>query len=206
MLTSDVVDRTPSQSSDVLKSGKTWRRYARRAILGDLVVDLVPLEEDHRRQMEQFQDRLDAQTVYLRHGSYFSAATRKSPSWLKRQWNEEGQEQFSQGAFVSGQLVGIGSIYRLPGGKSAEAALVVAPEFQGIGRGGAKGVGGLLLEDLIRYARQQRFERVIAYLAVGNPRCERLLGKYGFGTSSWSHSEQGRSAVMDLNRLHWLSR
>ena len=137
-----------------LETGKAWRKYARRVAFSGLVLDLVPLEDRHRRQMEDFQDRLDAETVYLRHGSYFPVATRKSTAWLERQWNKEGQDGFSQGAFLNGCLIGIGSICRLPGGKSAEAALVVAPEFQGLGRGGKKGVGGLLLEDLLRYARQ----------------------------------------------------
>ena len=108
--------------------------------MGSLVVDLVPLEEPHRCQMEEFQDRLDAGTVYLRHGACFSAGIRKSTAWLERQWNKEGHYVFSQGAFLHSSLIGIGSIYKAPGGKSAEVALVVAPEFQGLGRGGAKGV------------------------------------------------------------------
>ena len=184
--------------SEAVESWRPWHNYARRATLGSLQLDLVPLEERHRRQMEQFQDRLDAETVYLRHGSYFSAATRKSSVWLERQWNRDKQEHFSQGAFLNGQLIGMGSIYRLPGGDSAEVALVVAPEFQGIGRGGHQGVGGLLLEDLLRYARQQQFERVIAYLVVHNPRCERLLRKYGIEVGEFG---QERSAVLNLSRL-----
>ena len=184
----------------VVECAKAWRRYARKAAIGSLELDLVPLEEHHRCQMEQFQDRLDAETVYLRHGSYFSAAIRKSPVWLERQWNREGQDGFSQGAFLNGRLIGIGSIYKLDGGRSAEAALVVACEFQGLGRGGEKGVGGLLLEDLIRYARDQQLERVTAYLAARNPRCERLLRKYGLEVSVWSYPKQEGSAVFDLSR------
>jgi len=188
------------QMSEEVESWQPWRNYARKASLGNLGLDLVPLEKCHRRQMEQFQDRLDAETVYLRHGSYFSAAIRKSTSWLARQWNEEGREQFSQGAFLNGQLIGVGSIYRLSGGKSAEAALVVAPEFQGLGSGGEKGVGGLLLEDLVRYAWQQHFDLVIAYLAVRNPRCERLLRKYGIEVAGRCCLKQERLAVLDLSR------
>ena len=200
MLASPTRDTHRMPVSEAVESWRPWHNYARRATLGSLQLDLVPLEERHRRQMEQFQDRLDAETVYLRHGSYFSAAIRKSTSWLARQWNEEGREQFSQGAFLNGQLIGIGSIYRLSGGKSAEAALVVVPEFQGLGRGGEKGVGGLLLEDLIRYARQQDFDRVIAYLAVRNPRCERLLRKHGIEIVHSPCLEQERLAVLDLSR------
>ena len=179
------------------EAGRSWRRYARKGAVGVLVMELVPLEESHRLQMERFQDELDPETVYLRHGSYVSAATRKSSSWLAQQWNQGGQEGFSQGAFLNGRLIGIGSIYRLPGGRSAEAALAVAPEFQGLGRGGEKGVGGLLLDDLIRYAREQRLERVTAYLAVRNPRCERLLRKYGVEPPK--RPGQEASAVLDLN-------
>jgi hypothetical protein len=134
----------------VLEAGKPWRKYTRRASIGGLVLDLVPLEERHRSKMEEFQDRLDAETVYLRHGSYFSAETRKSTAWLEKQWNRREQDAFSQGAFLNGRLIAIGSLYRLPGGKSGEVALTVVPEYQGLGRGGNKGVGGLLLEDLIR--------------------------------------------------------
>jgi len=144
-------------SLEALESGNACRKYARRAALGGLVLDLAPLEERHRCQMEEFQDRLDAETVYLRHGSCFSAGIRKSTAWLERQWNKEGHDVFSQGAILHGFLIGIGSIYKLPGGKSAEVALVVAPEFQGLGRGGAKGVGGVLLEDLVRYARDNNW-------------------------------------------------
>lgn len=184
-----------------LESGKAWRKYARKAALGSLELDLVPLEEHHRGQMEQFQDRLNAETVYLRHGSYFSSAMRKSPLWLERQWNKEGQDGFSQGAFLSGCLIGIGSIYKLSGGRSAEAALVVAPEFQGLGRNGEKGVGGLLLEDLVRYARRQQLEPVVAFFPVRNPRCEKLLGKYGFALSTRCYMEQEGSAVLDFKRF-----
>ena len=175
---------------DALESGKRWRKYVRKAAIGSLELDLVPLEEHHRRQMEQFQDCLDTETVFLRHGSYFSAGIRKSSVWLERQWNKEGQDGFSQGAFLKSRLIGIGSIQKLPGGKSAEAALVVAPEFQGLGRGGEKGVGGLLLEDLIRYARHEQLERVTACFAVRNPRCERLLRKYGLEISAWSYRKR----------------
>lgn len=184
----------------VVESEKPWRKYARHVMIGGLGLDLVPLEERDRREMEQFQDRLDAGIVYLRHGSYLSAAIRKSPSWLERQWNKETQDGFSQGAFLSGCLIGIGSIYPSVGTQSAEAALVVAPEFQGLGRGGGKGVGGLLLEDLIRYARNEGLERVTAYFAARNPRCERLLRKYGFEISPWSYLRQEGWAVLDLNR------
>ena len=183
-----------------LQPAKAWRQYARKAAAGALQVELVPLEEVHRRQMEHFQDRLDTETVHLRHGSYFPAAIRKSPLWLERQWNKEGQDGFSQGAFLNGRLIGIASIYKLAGTKSAEAAMVVAPEFQGLGRGGKKGVGGLLLEDLIRYARDQQLERITACLAVRNPRCERLLRKYGFEVSSWQYLKQEGTAELDLSR------
>ncbi len=185
----------------VLVGWKPWRKYARRARIGALELHLVPLEEHHRYQLEQFHDRLDAETVYLRHGTYFSALLRKSPAWLARQWNKEGQDGFSQGAFLNGRLMGIGSIYKLPGSRLAEAALVVAPEFQGLGRGGETGVGGLLVEDLIRYALHQGVQRVTAYFAVPNPRCERLLRKYGFEISTWSHREQESSAMLDLSRF-----
>lgn len=36
----------------------------------------MPLEERHNYDMEQFQDRLDGETVYLRHGGYVSAEKR----------------------------------------------------------------------------------------------------------------------------------
>ncbi len=186
---------------EAIESRKTWRRFTRKAALGGLDLHLVPLEQRHKCEMEQFQDRLDAGTVRLRHGGCLSAETRKSPAWLERQWNREGQDGFSQGAFLNGRLIGIGSIYELPDGKSAEAALVVAREFQGLGRGGRKGVGGLLLEDLVRYARRRQLERVIAYLVVSNPRCERLLRKHGFEISGWSCLEQARSAVLHLRRV-----
>jgi len=182
------------------ESEKAWRKYARHVIIGGLELNLVPLEERHRREMEQFQDRLDAGIVYLRHGSYFSAAIRKSPSWLEQQWNKETQNGFSQGAFLCGCLIGIGSIYQSAGRQSAEAALVVVPEFQGLGRGGGKGVGGLLLEDMIRYARDEGLERVTASFAVRNPRCERLLRKCGFEIFPWSRLNQEGSAVLDLRR------
>ena len=184
-----------------LEPEKAWRKFARKAIVRGLILDLVPLEEGHRRQMEEFQDRLNAETVYLRHGSCFPAETRKSAAWLERQWNQEGHDGFSQGAFLNGCLIGIGSIYRLPGGRSAEAALVVATEFQGLGRGGEKGVGGLLLEDLIRYARHQQLERITAYFAVRNARCERLLRKYGLEISTWSYLTHEGSATLDLRRF-----
>jgi GNAT superfamily N-acetyltransferase len=154
--------------------------------------------------MEAFQDRLDPETVYLRHGGYVSAELRKSTSWLEKQWNVEGQARFSQGAFLDGCLIGIGSIYILPGGKSAEAALAVAPDLQGLGGGGETGVGGLLMEDLIRYARAQRLEIVIACMTVPNPRCERLLRKHGANISPWSYAQQAGSATIDLGRLQEL--
>lgn len=195
------VSRPDMVAGTALQSAKAWwDQYARKAALGSLELDLVPLEEHHRLQMEQFQDQLDAETVYLRHGGYLSAAVRKAPQWLERQWNTERQSAFSQGAFLNGRLIGIGSIYKLAGGKSAEAALVIAPEFQGMGRGSKKGVGGLLLEDLIRYARDQQLERVIAYFVVHNPRCEKLLRKYGVKMAPWSHLNQEGSAVLDLSR------
>ena len=183
---------------EALDTGKAWRRYTRKVILRGLVLDLLPLQERHRRKMEDFEDHLDAETVHLRYGSHVSVAARKSTAWLERQWNRDGQDGFSQGAFLNGCLIGIGSIYKLPAGGSAEAALVVVPEFQGLGRDGEKGLGGLLLEDLLRYARHQQLERVTACLAVPNPHCERLLRKSGFEVSPWSYLKQEGSATYDL--------
>ena len=71
---------------DTRERGQPWRKYAREAAIGSLELDLVLLEEHHKWQMEQFQDGLDAKTVYLRHGSYLSATIRKSPAWLETQW------------------------------------------------------------------------------------------------------------------------
>jgi GNAT superfamily N-acetyltransferase len=178
-----------------------WLRYARQATVGGIPVHLLPLEECHRRQLEDFEDRLDAETTYMRYGAYVSAELRKSYAWLHNNWSAEDQERFSQGAFLNGCLIGIGSIYKLPGGKSAEIALVVAREFQGLGSGGRKGVGGLLLEDLIRYARDQHFERVTARFAAPNPHCDKLLRKYGLDVSRWSYLKQEGSATLDLHRL-----
>ena len=192
--------KTTMHLLETVQSGDPWNPYTRKAALGGLVLDLVPLEECQRRQMEEFQDRLDAETVYRRHGGCFSAEIRKSTAWLERQWNKQGQAAFSQGAFLRGLLIGIGSIYESPGGNSAEIALVVAPEFQGLGRGGGKGVGGVLLEDLVRYARRQEVEWVTAYFAVRNPFCERLLRKHGFEISTWSHLKREGSAILDLRR------
>ena len=128
--------------AEAIESGKPCRKYDREVAVGGLVLHLVPLEEHHWRQMANFEDRLDADTVYLRYGSCLPAETRKSTVWLERQWNKDGEDGFSEGAFLNGRLIGIGSMYKSPGGKSAEGALTVAPDFQGLGRNGAKGVGG----------------------------------------------------------------
>ena len=69
---------------------KTWRKYARRVALGGLALDLVALEERHLRQMGNLQDRLDAETVYLRHGGYFSARDPQIDCMVrKNQWNKD---------------------------------------------------------------------------------------------------------------------
>ena len=169
-----------------------------------LVLDLVPLEERHRCQIEDFEDRLDQQTVYLRYGCAAPAELRKTTAWLERQWNTAGQDRFSQGAFLNLRLIGIGSIYKSRGAESAETALVVDPEFQGFGHAGEKGVGGLLLDDLIRYARDEQLDRVTASFATSNPRCERLLRKYGFSICSWSYLNQEGTATLDLHQLRGL--
>lgn len=181
-----------------------WRKYARQATVDGQVLDLVPLEESHRRKVEDFQDHLDADTIYLRYGGFVSAELRKSPSWLENQLNVDGKDRFSQGAFLNGCLIGVGSIYVSPAEKSAEGALVVSREYQGLGRGRENGVGGLLLEDLIRYARDQQLEKVTAHLTGRNPRCERLLRKFGIEVDSWSYVNQDGSAVLDLRQSQTL--
>ena len=92
-----------------------------------------------------------------------------------------------------GDIIGIGQLNKYPSSNQAEFSLVVADKFQG------QGAGSKLLDQLIRFARDKGYERLIGQINLRNSAMRKLCRIYGFKLSH-SFGDEDMIAVLELGR------
>ncbi len=116
-------------------------------------VRVRPIRPDDADALVAFHAGLSQETVHFR---FFSAHPRLSPDEVSRFTQVDYRDRMAFVAEVAGTMIGVSRYDRTPGTDEAEAAFVVADEYQG------RGVGTLFVEHLVAYARTQAIDRFVA--------------------------------------------
>jgi len=103
-----------------------------------------PILASDADRLLRFHHRLSDETTYLR---FFSVHPELRPEEVDRFTHVDHQNREAVVALDDGEIVAVARFDRLGDGTLAEAAFVVADEYQG------RGVGSGLLQELIRLAR-----------------------------------------------------
>lgn len=136
----------------------------------------------------EFHHALSAQSVMLR---FFGPHPRLSPAEVEHFTNVDGVDRVALVAERGGRLVAVARYDRPPGHEEAEAAFVVADEFQG------RGLGTILLEHLVVAGRAHGVRRLAADTLADNHRMLAVLRGAGFARQYHRSAEVVR-VVLDI--------
>ncbi len=158
---------------------------------------LRPILPEDEPRMVEFHKALSEQTVYLR---YFQAASlrhRTSHERLMRLCFIDYDREMAivalrAAAGGSRQIIGVGRLSKLHGKNEAEVALLVTDEFQ------KQGVGRQLLNVLVKVARDEGLERILAYMLPENTGMQAVARHVGFDIESSSEDPETVIATLKV--------
>ena len=138
------------------------RRTVTTGVLPDgTELHLRPIEPGDAERLVRFHARLSSDTTYYR---YFSPHPILSPNEVERFTNVDHVDRDALVALDGDEIVGVGRYDRELDADEAEVAFVVEDRFQG------RGVGSLLLRELIALGRERGFAARVAQTLVPNRR------------------------------------
>ncbi|HMD45018.1 MAG TPA: GNAT family N-acetyltransferase [Acidimicrobiales bacterium] len=143
-------------------------------------VHLRPIRPADAERLVAFHEHLSPSTVYLR---FFTLHPHLSEREVQRFTTVDYQDRLAIVAEVDGLLVGVGRYDRMPGTDEAEVAFVVADAFQ------RRGIGVLLLRQLVAAARPRGIHRFLAETLEGNAPMLSVFKGSGFPLET--HVESG---------------
>lgn len=131
---------------------------------------LRPIRSDDEPRLIELYDRLSQQTAYQR---FFTVMQRLSPDWARFLANVDHRRRFAlvveDASAPAPTLVGVARYEPVPGTDAAELAVVVQDRWQG------RGLGALLLGELLRAAELNGIDRFRAFVLGDNRRMLDLL-------------------------------
>ncbi len=138
-------------------------------------VHVRPIRPTDGPAIEALHGRLSAETIYFR---FFSPVTTLSPQMLERFVNVDYVDRLALVALLGDDIIAVGRYEHLPSrageGGEAEVAFLVDDAHQG------RGLGTVLLEHLVTFARAAGISRFVADTLPGNSRMLRVFHKAGF--------------------------
>jgi acetyltransferase len=144
---------------------------------------LRPIEPSDEPLLFEMHRYLGRETVSHRYGAAQRRELLQSHMRLARRCFIDYRREFAQVAVVDGKIVGVGRLLRHPDGTFGETAFVVEDPYQG------DGIGTRLLEDVLRYARDEGMAEIEAVLiGIPDPRMQKILEKADF---KCRHEEAG---------------
>ena len=135
-------------------------------------VRLRPIRPDDEPRLIEAYDRLSRHTAYQR---FFTVMPRLPADWAHRLANVDYRSRLAlvlEDATASAPLIGVARYEPVPDEDAVELAFVVQDQWQG------KGLGALLVRELLRAAAQNGFERYRAFVLGDNRRMLELLARY----------------------------
>ncbi len=138
-----------------------------------------PIRPEDEPLMIGFHENLSEHSVYMRYFQLSSARHRVSHDRLRRtcfiDYNREialvALRMTEDGAQ---QIIGIGRLTKLHGRNEAEVALLIADAYQ------RRGLGTQLLRLLVQIGRDERLERLSAYMLADNLAMKTVVRRLGF--------------------------
>lgn len=140
-------------------------------------VTIRPIRPDDAPKLQSAFKRLSTQSIYYRFLQIFSQLTDQQAR------DFANLDYYQRMAFVAEtreagepSLIGVARYARLPGDEPdlAESAVVVIDEYQ------KRGLGSLLLQRLVRYARSHDVQAFLATVHVSNAQIMRFIQRSGF--------------------------
>ena len=140
---------------------------------GDERVRLRPIRPDDEPRLIEAYDHLSRHTAYQR---FFTVMPRLPVDWAHRLANVDYRRRFAlvleDARAASAPLIGVARYEPVPDDDTVELAFVIQDQWQG------KGLGALLVRELLRAASQNGFERYRAFVLGDNRRMLELLARY----------------------------
>lgn len=158
---------------------------------------LRPIRGDDAEALAEFHRRLSAETVHRR---YFGAHPLLGDDELAHLTELDYRRRMAFVAVARGELVGVARYDRLDEASQAEVAFVVADAYQ------QRGVGTLLLEHLVAYARDQGIERLVAEVLADNAAMTRLVDDSGLSYSVLHDQDELRVLISTEETPEYLAR
>jgi acetyltransferase len=136
-------------------------------------VRLRPIRPDDAPRLEELYARLSGQSAYQR---FFTVMQRLPPDWARFLAAVDHLRRFAlvaeEAAAPTPTLVGVARYEPWPDHETVELAVVVQDSWQG------KGLGTLLLRELLRAAERNGIHRFRAYVLADNRRMLHVLTRH----------------------------
>ena len=137
-------------------------------------IRLRPIRPDDAPRLVELYDRLSQHSAYQR---FFTVMQRLPPDWARFLAAVDHRRRFALVAEDAGvpepTLVGVARYEPWPDDETVELAVVVQDSWQG------RGLGTLLLQDLMHAAELNGIRRFRAYVLAENRRMLHLLSRHG---------------------------
>jgi acetyltransferase len=143
-----------------------------------------PIRPEDEPAVVNFHATLSDESVYRRFFTQLKYESRVRHERLTRVCFIDYDRQMAlvaetlKSAGVPSQVIGIGRLVKSPLKNEAEVAAIITDSFQ------RKGVGRELVSRLVRFAREEKLDRLTASVLTQNPAMQKLLEGQGFVFSS----------------------
>jgi acetyltransferase len=142
-------------------------------------VSIRPIRPDDEALLVRFHEGLSDQTVYFRYFHMMKLRQRISQARLRKVCRPDPAHELALVAIgtnptdLTAELMGVARLHKAPGSTVGEFSIVVADRFQGIGLGGA------LMQRLIRVARADGLTRLQADVLSANANMKKMCQRVG---------------------------
>jgi RimJ/RimL family protein N-acetyltransferase len=132
-------------------------------------VRLRPIQPDDAPRLVELYDHLSRHTAYQR---FFTVMRRLPPDWARMLARVDYRRRLALVAEIGPELIAVARYEPTDEPDTVEVAFVVHDGFQG------KGLGAILLRDLIEAAHERGVRRFRAYVLADNVRMLDLLARF----------------------------